>query len=46
MGTTFKYCVIKRKDITVQPDKNGNYPIKEVIVKYNASIPSTHRMLK
>lgn len=46
MRKTFKYCVIKRKDMTVQPDKNGNYPVKEFIVKYNAEIPSTHKMLK
>lgn len=43
---TFKYTTIKRIDKTVEPDKNGKYPIKEFLVKYNAEIPASHPMLK
>ena len=47
MRTTFKYFVAKRRDLTVEPNKKtGEYPITEFLVKYNAEIPSTHKMLR
>lgn len=46
MSTTFKKYTVKRIDKTVQLDKNGKYPVVELLVKYNAEIPSHHPMLK
>ena len=47
MRTTFKYFVAKRRDLTVEPNKKtGEYPITEFLIRYNAEIPSTHKMLK
>ena len=47
MRTTFKYTTIRRIDKTVEPDKKtGKYPVVELLVKYNAEIPSSHPMLK
>lgn len=44
---TFKYFVARRRDLTVEPDKKtGKYPIVDLLVKYNAEIPSTHKMLR
>jgi len=44
---TYKYFVAKRRDKTVEPNKKtGEYPIVEFLVKYNADIPSYHKMLR
>ena len=42
----FKQYTIKRLDKTAEPDKNGKYPVVELLVKYNAEIPSTHKILR
>lgn len=48
MRTTFKMFLAKRKDTTITLEKNGQKynPVIEINIKYNAEIPSTHRMLK
>lgn len=47
MRTSFKYTTIRRIDKTVEPDKKTcKYPVVELLVKYNAEIPSSHPMLK
>ena len=37
---------IRRKDRTVEPDKDGKYPIKWFIARVNTSIPPEHKMLR
>lgn len=44
---TYKYFVAKRRDLTVEPNKKtGEYPIVEILVKYNSEVPTTHKMLR
>ena len=44
---TYKYFVAKRRDLTAEPNKKtGEYPIVEILVKYNSEIPATHKMLR
>lgn len=40
-----KGIYILRKDKTVEPDKDGKYPIKWFTCRVNAGIPDTHRMI-
>lgn len=37
---------IKRRDLTVEPDKDGKYPVKWFPCKVNAGVPPSHKMLR
>ena len=41
-----KKIAIRRKDHTVEPDKDGKYPIRWFLARINSEIPPTHRLCK